>query len=83
MADETTLNAIPEYDWLTKSAQSWWTVAEVSLHTGVSHETVRSRCESGEIPGAIQYDRPVGWRMPRSGLLAFYAERYRRQGRAG
>lgn len=73
------LREIPEYDWLTGSDAPWWTVEQVASHTGVSEETVRSRAKGGEIPGAIQYDRPVGWRLPRSGLLAFYSERYRRQ----
>lgn len=77
------LSAIPEYDWLTKSDTPWWTVEQVAAHSGVSKDVVRSRAESGEIPGAILYERPVGWRLPRSGLLAFYSERYRRQRQVG
>jgi hypothetical protein len=78
------LATIPEYDWLTQSTQPWFTVAEVAPHMSVSKETVRGWCEAGQIKHATLYQQQVGWRMPRSGLALFFAERVReRQQSAG
>ncbi len=76
-AAQQALVAIPEYDWLTRSSQPWFTVAEVAPQMGVSKETVRGWCESGQIKHATLYQQQVGWRMPRSGLLVFFAQRVR------
>lgn len=74
---QQTLEAIPEYDWLTRSEQQWFTVSEVAPHMAVSKETVRDWCETGQIKHATLYKQQVGWRMPRSGLMLFFAKRVR------
>ncbi len=74
---QRTLAAIPEYDWLTRSTQPWFSVSEIAPQMGVSKEAVRGWCERGEIQHATLYTQQVGWRMPRSGLLMFFAARVR------
>lgn len=76
-AAQLELATIPEYDWLTQSDEPWFTVAQVAPHMGVSKETVRGWCENGHIKHATLYQQQVGWRMPRSGLLLFFARRVR------
>lgn len=73
-AAERVLHAIPEYDWLSRSGQQWYTVSEVAPQMAVSKEMVRAWCERGQIVGAVLYGQQIGWRMPRSGLLLFFAE---------
>lgn len=73
---ETTLSKIPEYNWLTKSSQQWWTVQQVAVGMGVGESVVRQRCTSGEIQGAYLASQQAGWRIPRSGLLVFLANLY-------
>ncbi len=79
MADDETrealeiLQAIPEYAWLVDSERPWFTVAEVSERTGVGEGGVRAWCERGLIPGAVQFGHKIGWRIPRSGLLSYFA----------
>ena len=77
------LASIPEYHWLTQSDQAWFTVAEVAPNMAVSKETVRGWCEAGQIKHATLYQQQVGWRMPRSGLLLFFAERVRERQQPG
>ena len=56
------------------SGQQWYTTGEASEHLGMSDETVRKLAERGAIPGAIQHDtKRIGWRFPRSGLIAYLA----------
>lgn len=75
-AAEARLAERPEYDWLVGDARkAWYQVAEVARGAGVSRDTVRNWCERGLIPGAVNYD--VGWRMPRSGLVEFFARQQR------
>lgn len=75
------LSGIPEYAWLVESDQPWWKAAEVAKHAGVTADVVRSWCDSGKIQGAMLYAQQVGWRMPRSGLLLFFAGIVNRGGR--
>jgi len=69
----STLRPIPEYAWLVDSEQPWYSVSEVSERTGIGEGGVRGWCERGLIPGAVLYGRQQGWRMPRSGLLLYFA----------
>jgi excisionase family DNA binding protein len=66
-----------EDEWVL-SGQQWYTAAEASAHLGFSDEYVRRLAEAGRIPGAILHDaRRIGWRFPRSGLIAYLAEQRR------
>lgn len=78
---ERILQATPEYDWLARSGQQWYTVAEVATAVAVSKALVRAWCERGQIAGAVLYGQQIGWRLPRSGLLLFFAEIVRGGGR--
>lgn len=78
---ERILQTTPEYDWLARSGQQWYTVAEVATAMAVSKNMVRSWCERGQIAGAVIYGQQIGWRLPRSGLLLFFAEIVRGGGR--
>lgn len=71
---ERMLAARPEFAWLTgEEASAWYRVSDVADEIGVSRETVRAWCERGTIPGAVFYGKEMGWRMPRSGLLEYFA----------
>jgi len=74
-AAEALLRTIPEYAWLTQSGRQIYTTAEVAeyLHIGVF--AVRVRCQDGLFPGAIDYGIGIGWRIPRSGLILYLANR--------
>ena len=64
---------ILEYRWL-RDEKSWYSVIEVAEKLGIGRESVRKWCESGDIPGAMNFQpQQVGWRIPRSGLLLFLA----------
>lgn len=78
---EQTLGGIPEYAWLTQSGTQWYTVAEVAEAMNVGKDVVRRWCERGQIANAVMYGQQIGWRMPRSGLLLFFAEIVRGGGR--
>ncbi|HEV2459221.1 MAG TPA: hypothetical protein VGS80_12755 [Ktedonobacterales bacterium] len=83
-AAEALLDAIPEYHLLTRSPTPFWKVQQVAGPLGVTEHIVRNWCERGYIRGAIKYDDPqVGWRIPRSGLIVFLAERVRAQQQQG
>lgn len=72
-AAEAMLARRPEFDWLTKSAEAWYTASQVAAGAGMSPVTVRKLCERGEIPGAVYYGPDIGWRMSRSGLVEYLA----------
>lgn len=80
-AAEQQLQAIPEYDWIARSGQQWFTVSEVATAMAVGKEAVRGWCERGLIAGAVMYGQQIGWRMPRSGLLLYLADLVRSGGR--
>jgi Helix-turn-helix domain len=68
----------PEDRWVL-SGQQWYATGEAAEKLGVSDETLRKFAAGGAIPGAIQHDtRRVGWRLPRSGLIAYIAGQRRR-----
>jgi hypothetical protein len=73
------LTKIPEYAWLTASSELWFTTGEVAAALRTSPATVRSWCERGAIAGASDYGGRIGWRMPRSGLLLYFAATVTRQ----
>ena len=75
---ETMLRRIPEYDWLTKSNKLFWRSSEIAEIFGIDSRTVIEWCTNGQIRGATGFGDRLGWRMPRSGLLIFFAERVRR-----
>lgn len=60
------------------SGQQWYTTGEVADHLGLSEGGVRSLADRGAIPGAILHDaKRIGWRLPRSGLIAYVAAQRR------
>jgi hypothetical protein len=65
--------ARPEYSWVCTHPNNWFTVSDISRYSGLSRPIVRGLVESGTFPGAIQYTESVGWRVPRSGLVEYYA----------
>lgn len=79
---EALLAARPEFAWLTGSKGVWFNVSQVAAGAGVARQTVDGWSERGLIPGAIYYEG-VGWRMPRSGLLEYFAGLQRGQAQAG
>jgi len=60
-----------EFDWLRAERKPWLHVPELAKRLGVSSFIVRSRCESGAFYGARFYRSGAGWRIPRSGVIAF------------
>lgn len=70
--------AIPEDAWVL-GGQQWYTTGEAADYLGMSDETLRKLAASGVIPGAIQHEtKRIGWRFPRSGLIAYLAAQRRR-----
>ncbi|MBA3822412.1 MAG: hypothetical protein H0X24_00750 [Ktedonobacterales bacterium] len=80
---EQYLRGYPEFDWLTKSGQQWFKTQEVSDGLGIGEAAVRAICDRQEIDGAINYGKPIGWRMPRAGLFMYLATLKRRGAIAG
>lgn len=69
-----------EFEWLTNSDKKWYSLGEVSDNTGVSRDSIRKWCEAGDFPGAINYQPiQVGWRIPKSNLVVFFARALRRK----
>ncbi len=68
-AAEAMLRERPEYAWVFASGLQWFTTSDISRGTGLAVNTVRKRCEQGEVPGAAWYGSDIGWRVPRSGLV--------------
>jgi excisionase family DNA binding protein len=69
---EAMLARRPEYAWLTQG-ENWFNLSEVAAGMGISRDTVRKWCEEGKIPGAVNYGDKLGWRMPKSGLVEYFA----------
>lgn len=80
-AAEQDLRRVPEFSWLTGSPAAWWNVSEVAKGMGVGRPLVTAWCEDGKIPGALYYEG-AGWRMPRSGLVEYFAGLQRDAGRS-
>jgi hypothetical protein len=60
------------------SGQQWYTAAEAAAKLGISHDAVSRLAETGAIPGALLHDvKRIGWRLPRSGLIAYVAHQRR------
>jgi hypothetical protein len=69
--------AYPEDTWVL-SGQQWYAASEIADRLGLSDGGVRNLAERGVFPGAIQYaEKRIGWRIPRSGLIAFIAAQRR------
>ena len=73
---ETLLRRYPEYRPITESEKPFYTTSEAGDLLGLSDHVMRATCKRGEIHGAVEY-RGAGWRIPRSGLLVFCAQRLR------
>jgi Helix-turn-helix domain len=69
--------AFPEDAWVL-DGPPFYTATEVADHFGVTAGGVRSLAERGEFPGALLLSARSGWRIPRSGLIAYLA-RLRRE----
>jgi excisionase family DNA binding protein len=67
--------ARPEYSWLCSSKQEWFNISDIAGYAQLSRDTVRKMVENGEFPGAIRYTEGTGWRVPRSGLIEYYARK--------
>lgn len=67
--------ARPEYAWLCDAAQEWFTISDIARYARLSRDTVRDLVEDRQFPGAIRYTEGVGWRIPRSGLIEYYARK--------
>lgn len=80
---ERRLQAQPEYAWLFKPSDGWYNVAETARGLGVSRTKVTEWCKEKVIPGVIYYGEDVGYRLPRSGLIEFLAQRLNGQQSAG
>ncbi|MBA3822629.1 MAG: hypothetical protein H0X24_01840 [Ktedonobacterales bacterium] len=72
---EALLRPIPEYDWLVRSGKQFWKGSEVAEVFGIDSRKVAEWCADGLIVGATEFGEKLGWRIPRSGLLVFFAER--------
>jgi len=64
----------PDYDWLTRSSRPVFRASEVAEILSLDIKTVNSWCTDGLIEEAANFDR-AGWRLPRSSLLVFLAQR--------
>ena len=71
---ERLLDTVPEYHWLTRNTQAWWSTREIAKGLGVSVNIVLGWCKSRQIPGAVEY--PGRWSIPRSALLIFLAKQH-------
>ena len=69
---EAVLANRPEFSWLIENKAPWRNATDVANGAGVTRVTVNGWCERGLIDGAIYYEG-VGWRIPRSGLLEYFA----------
>jgi hypothetical protein len=67
------LARIPEYAWLTSGNEQWYSPGEVAAAMGINAATVRLWCDRGDVVGAINYGGRMGWKLPRSGLLLYFA----------
>ncbi len=74
-AAERLVCARPEYSWLCATGQEWYNISDIAGHAHLSRETVRKMIEGGAFPGAIRYTEGTGWRIPRSGLIEYYARK--------
>jgi hypothetical protein len=70
---ERQIQTVPEYAWLRDAAKMWYTTHEVAQGLGLTPPAVRKLCEADALPGARLYSGDVnaGWRIPRSGILAY------------
>ena len=66
--------ARPEYAWVCKHPDDFFTISDLARYTGLSRETVRGLVESKTFPGTVRYSESIGWRIPRSGLVEYYAD---------
>jgi predicted DNA-binding transcriptional regulator AlpA len=64
----------PEYSWVCMHPDDFFTISDIARYTGLSRESVRGLIESATFPGAIRYSENIGWRVPRSGLVEYYAK---------
>lgn len=65
--------ARPEYAWVCAHPDDFFTISDIARYTHLSRESVRGLVEGKAFPGAIRYSENIGWRIPRSGLVEYYA----------
>jgi hypothetical protein len=63
----------PEYAWVCTHPDDFFTISDLARSMGLSRDSVRGIIESGAFPGAIKYTESISWRVPRSGLVEYYA----------
>jgi predicted DNA-binding transcriptional regulator AlpA len=68
--------ARPEFAWVCTHPDDFFTISDLSRYTGLSRETVRGLVENKAFPGAVRYSESIGWRIPRSGLVEYYAGQF-------
>lgn len=68
------LDALPEYHWLTRGKDNWFSATEVARGLGVNVRMILNWLDTKQIPGAVEY--PGKWSIPRSALLIFLAKRH-------
>lgn len=68
---------LPEDRPLLNDGQQYYTITQLALHGalfGMGEAAIRDKVESGEIPNAVMAG---GWKIPRSGVLYYIAQRRR------
>jgi hypothetical protein len=77
------LAQFPEYRWLTTGGLQMYRISDITPHLAVGEKAIAALCERGEIAGAVSFGTPIGWRIPRSGLIVWLAAQVRRNQAAG
>lgn len=70
---EAILRRIPEFDWLTGNERQWFAVNRIVHGYAMANETVKRLAP--KVPGAMQYPGSGRWRIPRSGLMVYFARK--------
>jgi hypothetical protein len=65
--------ARPEYAWVCTHEDDFFTISDLARYTHLSRESVRGLVEGKAFAGAVRYSSSIGWRIPRSGLVEYYA----------
>lgn len=71
---ERALRAHPEYRWLWDSGLQWYRVSDIVKATDFTADTIEGWCKQGQIRHAAYFGQQIGWRIPRSGLILFFAQ---------
>lgn len=70
---QTFVCARPEYGWVCSHPDDTFTISDIARYTHLSRDSVRNLIEDGAFPGSVRYSETIGWRVPRTGLVEFYA----------